>query len=172
MVRLWCLFVSRLQSLARFWCSFVPKKTSNNAAMPQGPFVIDQHNECDQALWHHSNVCHLFGDKHQNLKRLMWSVSLHANNRFEFLWSKHQNLETKAPHSALFHTCKNSNEFPNRFWDNFKLLHLKCCSNSTMNMGEMCHKKSRENKRPNMVKNRNNCPIWTIERQWFEWPIL
>ena len=64
----WCLFVTRLLSLVRFWCLFVSKKTPNNAAMPQSLVVLivlvnDQHNEYHQALWHHSIVWRLFGDK-------------------------------------------------------------------------------------------------------------
>ena len=43
--------------------------------------VVDQHNECDLTLWHHSIVWHLFGDKHQNLTRLSLLVT-----------NKHQNL--------------------------------------------------------------------------------
>ena len=34
-----------------------------------GDEVVDQHDECNRALWHHSIVWHVFGDKHQNLMR-------------------------------------------------------------------------------------------------------
>ena len=32
--------------------------------------LVDQHNENSQALWHYSNVWHIFGEKYQNLSRL------------------------------------------------------------------------------------------------------
>ena len=57
---------------------FVIKKVTNNAVTQQSLMVlialvvedpdsalfIDQHHEYDHALWGHSSVWHLFGDKH------------------------------------------------------------------------------------------------------------
>ena len=58
-------------SLMWFWC-WSPKKMANIAVSPQSPIVPivlvdDKNNEYNWALWYHSIVCPLSGDKHHDL---------------------------------------------------------------------------------------------------------
>ena len=68
-------FINRTLSHVRFWCLFASKKIPNNAEMPQSSILLvvmvdSQDNEYNQALWHHSIIWYLFGDKHQNIIKL------------------------------------------------------------------------------------------------------